>query len=48
MNFNTMSRRPSRDETDQDLRWFHGKINRQEAEALLTNGLLKNTCKSVK
>ncbi|XP_046649797.1 tyrosine-protein kinase Shark-like [Daphnia pulicaria] len=37
MNFNTMSRRPSRDETDQDLRWFHGKINRQEAEALLTN-----------
>ncbi|EFX72604.1 hypothetical protein DAPPUDRAFT_110578 [Daphnia pulex] len=33
----SMSRRPSRDETDQDLRWFHGKINRQEAEALLTN-----------
>lgn len=37
MNTN-MSRRPSRDDSDQDLRWFHGKITRQEAEALLTSG----------
>lgn len=41
-----MSRRPSRDESDQDLRWFHGKISRQEAEALLTNSMnyLLNYC----
>lgn len=31
-----MSRRPSRDETDQDLKWFHGEISRQEAETILT------------
>lgn len=37
-----MSRRPSRDESDQDLRWFHGKISRQEAEAVLTNGKFLN------
>lgn len=34
-----MTRRPSRDDTDQEnLKWFHGKISRQEAEAILLKG----------
>ena len=32
------SRRPSREDADQDLKWFHGKITRPEAEALLQTG----------
>ena len=34
-----MSRRPSKDDSDEELRWFHGKISRQETEDILSNNL---------
>lgn len=35
-----MSRRPSREDAEQNnLKWYHGKITRQEAEALLQTGI---------